>query len=346
MLYDADVLKKFAEKLPSDFGNISTLTKLNLAHNRLEKVPRSMITLEKMLELNLSDNMFMDAPAELGKMKSLEKLDLSRQGKGDLLQNLPDVLQGLELLRELRLSGNNFSYLPDCICSPEMDGSIIKKPGMTALQLLTLDNNPLLGLDENLAICHKMEKLLVHNTKIRRLNKSITFMYRLQEIWLSGTNIRHLDLALATLPDLKKIVLSHEDQLDNFMEIRRMMPRDIWAFLRPGEGEVAEFVAISKMQEVKSARIASGFKMQEVLAQSKSQKVELANAKWGESTAKSAPDYDSEDDRSDTQGDEGKMETTYGSIDLMDDTLPFEDTLEMSRTKKSGKSVTIVTPDK
>ena len=50
-------------------------------------------------------------------------------------------------MKELRLSGNNFSYLPDCIF-PEIDGSIIVQPGMTNLRLLALDDNPLLGLDE------------------------------------------------------------------------------------------------------------------------------------------------------------------------------------------------------
>ena len=31
---------------------------------------------------------------------------------------------------------------------PEIDGSIIVKPGMTNLRVLALDDNPLLGLDE------------------------------------------------------------------------------------------------------------------------------------------------------------------------------------------------------
>ena len=63
------------------------------------------------------------------------------------LQGLPIEFRGLELLKELRLSGNNFTYLPDCMF-PEIDGSIIVKPGMTNLRVLALDDNPLLGLDE------------------------------------------------------------------------------------------------------------------------------------------------------------------------------------------------------
>ena len=144
---ELDLSCNVIERLAPDFGNISTLTKLNLSRNRLEKVPRSMNTFEHLVDLNLSENILSEAPTEIAKLRSLEKLDLSRQGKGDLLELLPKEFQGLELLKELRLSGNNFKYLPDCIF-PEMDGSVIVKPGMTNLRVLAINDNPLLGLDE------------------------------------------------------------------------------------------------------------------------------------------------------------------------------------------------------
>ena len=211
-LIELDLSYNIIERLPPDFGNISTLTKLNLGHNRLERMPRSLNCFENLKELNLADNIFSDVPPEVAKLKVLEKLDFSRQGKGDLLQTLPMELIGLEFLKELRLSGNNFSYLPDCIF-PEMDGTIVKQAGMTNLRVLAIDDNPLLGLDENLAICGKLEKLYVHNTKIRRLNKSITYMYQLQEIWIANTSIRKLDSAIATLPYLRKLgTLTHNPE--------------------------------------------------------------------------------------------------------------------------------------
>jgi len=44
-------------------------------------------------------------------------------------QNLPLELRSLQLLEELRLSGNNFSYLPKCLF-PETDGTLIAEAGV------------------------------------------------------------------------------------------------------------------------------------------------------------------------------------------------------------------------
>ena len=49
-------------------------------------MPRSLNCFENLVDLNLSDNILTDIPLEIAKLKGLEKLDFSRQGKGDLLQ--------------------------------------------------------------------------------------------------------------------------------------------------------------------------------------------------------------------------------------------------------------------
>ena len=257
------------------------------------------------------------------------KLDFAPTDLTDLAE-----FRGLELLKELRLSGNNFKYLPDCIF-PVMDGTITVEAGMTGLRVLAINDNPLLGLDENLAICCNLEKLYVHDTKIRRLNKSITYMYQLREIWIAGTSIRKLDPAISTLPFLKKMVLSHEDQLDDYMEMRRTMRSELWSFLRPGEGEVAEAVAMQKFEETRQRQA----------------RVLRANSGWGEErTENDSSDYDEGGSSGSESGDYengesgrpgGKtadLDKTYGSIDLMDDSLG---TSGLQTTKKSGKSVTI-----
>jgi hypothetical protein len=70
-----------------------------------------------------------------------------------------------------------------------------------------------------------------------------------------------------------------------------------------------------------------------------------ANLKWGSMTmAESGADYEDEEEGSaggsEGSGGGGRMDNTYGSIDLMDDTLPSIG----GSTKKSGKSVTINVP--
>ncbi len=62
-----------------------------------------------------------------------------------------------------------------------------------------------------------------------------------------GCNLWHSDgvpyhapaAGISKLPDLKKLVLSHEDQLDNYTDLRRLLKASVWTFLTPGLGEVA-----------------------------------------------------------------------------------------------------------
>ena len=52
-LVELDLSYNNIDRITSDFGNISTLTKLNLCHNRIERFPHSLIAFEHLLSLNL-----------------------------------------------------------------------------------------------------------------------------------------------------------------------------------------------------------------------------------------------------------------------------------------------------
>ena len=56
-----------------------------------------------------------------------------------------------------------------------------------------LDHNPLLEVDEDIAVHGQLEVLYLHNTRIRRLNDSASYLYRLRELWISDTAITRLD---------------------------------------------------------------------------------------------------------------------------------------------------------
>ena len=135
-------------------------------------------------------------------------------------------------------------------------------------------------------------------------------------------------------------VLSHEDQLDDYMEARRMLRAEVWSFLRPGEGEVAEAVATAKFEE----------------ASRRQARLLTANMGWEDEGDESEDDAN-DDTEFDDNFEEGDLnEGTYGSIDLMDNTLA--NTLSsgvgdfgmespsrtLQSTKKSGTSVTINAP--
>jgi hypothetical protein len=199
--------------------------------------------LDKVTELSLAHNLFLEIPKELTKLAGLVRLDLSHQGDGSLLEELPPDFRSLSRLEELRLSGNSFKFLPESIL-PDASSA-----GFVNLRVLAMDNNPVVMVDEDIAVCSKLERLLLHGTRIRTLNKSITYMYALRELWIADTEMRKLDPALAQLRSLRKIVLAHEDQLENFADIRRLIRGEIWSFLRPGEGEVATLSALAKFEE-------------------------------------------------------------------------------------------------
>ena len=56
-----------------------------------------------------------------------------------------------------------------------------------------MDHNPLLEVDEDIAVNGQLEVLYLHNTRIQRLNKSVSFLNRLRELWISDTAITSLD---------------------------------------------------------------------------------------------------------------------------------------------------------
>jgi hypothetical protein len=56
-----------------------------------------------------------------------------------------------------------------------------------------MDHNPLLEVDEDIAINGQLEVLYLHNTRIQRLNDSVSYLYRLRELWISDTGITSLD---------------------------------------------------------------------------------------------------------------------------------------------------------
>uniref|UniRef100_A0A6U6BRA6 Disease resistance R13L4/SHOC-2-like LRR domain-containing protein n=2 Tax=Guillardia theta TaxID=55529 RepID=A0A6U6BRA6_GUITH len=270
-IQEIDLSYNRLENIPAQIANISSLTSLKIHGNNIDQLPRSIGQLEMMKYLNLSSNVFYKVPRELGLLLQMEKLDLCNQGGGELLDDLPIELRKLERLEELRLSRNKFEYLPQCIL-PALEGSKIKEPGMTSLRILALDNNPLRGLDEDLAFCSKLEKLLLHSTNVKRLNQSISYMYHLQEIWIADTYIRKIDPAIAALPHLKKIILSNEDQIDDFADIRRSMKAEKWSFLSVGEGDVAMIAGMKRIKRMKEKEAAAAVLSNEQSKLKKAQK--------------------------------------------------------------------------
>ncbi len=98
--------------LPDFLCELTKLTYLNIAQNKLTALPPCFLNFDKLEELNLSANYLQDISA-LKQMKSLKILDLSLNDSLDI--NDLDILSDLEQLRHLDLSYLNLNHLPQSI---------------------------------------------------------------------------------------------------------------------------------------------------------------------------------------------------------------------------------------
>lgn len=101
---------KISGSIPSELGNLTTLTNLNLSSNNLAgSVPASIGNLTNLTNLNLGGNSLTGAiPAELGNLTNLTCLDL---GSNNLTGTIPNELGKLGNLESLDISGNKLSGL-------------------------------------------------------------------------------------------------------------------------------------------------------------------------------------------------------------------------------------------
>ena len=98
----------FTGSIPSDLGDLSSLSTLNLSENSLTgSIPSELGGLSSLETLNLSGNQLSGAiPSDLGGLSSLKTLNLSGN---QLTGTIPSDLGGLSSLLTLNLSGNQLS---------------------------------------------------------------------------------------------------------------------------------------------------------------------------------------------------------------------------------------------
>jgi Leucine-rich repeat (LRR) protein len=109
---------------------------LDLSENRLAELPRVMGNLTNLTHLYLASNrlFFAPIPKELGNLHRLKLLDLS----SNELNTLPDELSEMTVLAYLDLSRNDFKELPACVVR------------FTSLQVLKIGFNKLRELPDSL----------------------------------------------------------------------------------------------------------------------------------------------------------------------------------------------------
>lgn len=91
--------KNLIRRLPNNFGNLKSLTILNLSQNLLEILPESFTSLQQLQELYLQENLFKKFPKPIFSLNALSILDLSR----NKLISIPKEIGALKSLGWLEL---------------------------------------------------------------------------------------------------------------------------------------------------------------------------------------------------------------------------------------------------
>ncbi|KAI9226398.1 MAG: hypothetical protein DHS80DRAFT_25270 [Piptocephalis tieghemiana] len=201
-------------------AHLPNLRHLNLAHNLLSSLPSSLEALGSLEVLIASGNrlthlsptlmtawsghlhtLILDAnrlshlPRSLSQCSHLRILRLGSVYGGNLLSSLPDsLISSLPLLRELDLSSNLLSTLPDLPWPPD-------------LRSLDLSDNALTSLPPHLGQCRQLRALVASRNLLTTIPRSLALLTSLESLDLSGNRLSHLPGEVSWLARNGTIVL-------------------------------------------------------------------------------------------------------------------------------------------
>jgi Leucine-rich repeat (LRR) protein len=199
-----DLSRNQLTSLPDAFCRaLPLLQKLNLSWNQLTSCPTALAHLTSLKELNLTNNQLSGPnalpgwlfrrwpdlrvlrlsanqitalPAELGELSTLEVLELGSIYGGNLLTEFPPgTLARLKSLVELNLTDNRLVELDLTTNDNDKVDRILP-----ALMHLTLTNNRLAKLPEELAACRSLRTLCLGNNQLTNLPVELADLYDLE----------------------------------------------------------------------------------------------------------------------------------------------------------------------
>ena len=198
------------ESLPSQIGFLSRLRYLNVRMNSLRHLPETLSELQFLEDFDVSTNPLQSLPSRLSvvtlspaqlqgfseqihKWKDMQNLHVSGRNFSHFLKKVPEDLAYLPSLKNLDLSWNEISILPEAFSTVE---------GLS----IDVRYNPLRKLPSQLTA------LIVDAGLWRRkqhLICSLETLYRLQIESDSSNQVTHLTAKIANLHSLKELRIRH-----------------------------------------------------------------------------------------------------------------------------------------
>ncbi|KAG7381856.1 hypothetical protein PHYPSEUDO_005512 [Phytophthora pseudosyringae] len=164
------------------------LVKIDLSHNAIPSITDEIRGLKSVTSIKLTKNALQLLPEGFFELQELSYLDLSHN---QLEQNLSESFGALVGLKELVLSGNKLSQLPDSITLLEN------------LEALHIEENALTALPEQIGNLHKLHVLNAHSNQLTALPSSFGALRNMQNLDLKKNRLESTGDALATLSRLK-----------------------------------------------------------------------------------------------------------------------------------------------
>ncbi|XP_076147259.1 uncharacterized protein LOC143131492 [Alosa pseudoharengus] len=207
--------------------------------------------------LDLSQNSLTDIPMEILSLVHLEDLSLddNRLRAFILGLQIPAGIQLLSKIKNLGLSGNQFSTFPTAVCElllleklylGQDQGMKLHSLPQTITQLtklkeLYLDNNNLVGLPNSIGKMQRLQVLDLHNNKLKALPKTIGCLTgnmcvfrneRLKKLYLQTNNLSSLPVDFSNLRNLGILTLTENPMTAPPLEVCEQGAKAVVRYLK------------------------------------------------------------------------------------------------------------------
>lgn len=183
-------------KLPTSFGNLSKLTKLEFVGNQFTEIPVDFFSsCQKLTTLQLQDNKISRLPSEIEELTNLEYLNISH----NKLTTIPASIGKLKRLRGLVLSYNPLEILPPTIGE------------LTDLVSLRIDGCRLQTLPTELGYLQKLFYLSLNNMpQLTEIPPSFANLTNLYQCDINNTCLNNVP-TITNLQKLRVLSLRNND---------------------------------------------------------------------------------------------------------------------------------------
>lgn len=179
--------------IPSEIGNLDSLSFLDLSHNSISSLPNSIGNLKVLEEVNLSFNNLTSLPAGIGGCTELKRLQLNI----NYIQGVPMEIGSLINLETLILGGNSITTLPLAVFD------------LLSLKFLNFAANEIDTIPSSLGNLINLENFQFFKNNLTYIPEEIGNCISLNYINGYENNINSLPLTLLYLPFVETLYLAH-----------------------------------------------------------------------------------------------------------------------------------------